>query len=74
LCTIEADLVRPPVDREDPAQVTVTAAKDELDYTPQTVHRPRSRLRLQIRFPSGQFSRLRTLLRAKALAQSAAPW
>src|SRR5689334_19312878 len=49
------------------------AAKDELDYTPQWVHRPCSRLRSQVPFASSQFSRLQTLLRAKALAQ-AAPW
>jgi hypothetical protein len=72
LSAIEADLVGPLLDREDAAQVTVTAAKDELDYTPQTVHRPCSRLRAQIPFASSKFSRARTLLHAKAIAQPAA--
>jgi hypothetical protein len=74
LSTIEADLVGPLLDREDAAQVTVTAAKDELDCTPQTVHRPCSRVGSQIRLAFSQFSGVQTLLRAKAIAQSAASW
>ena len=71
---IEADLVRPLLDCEDAAQVMVTAAKDELNYTPQTVHRLGSRRRWQIAFAPTQLGRMRTLLRAKAIAQSSARW
>jgi hypothetical protein len=37
--TIETDLVGPPFDREDAAQVTVTAAERELEHPTQWVHR-----------------------------------
>jgi hypothetical protein len=71
--TIEAHAVRSAFDREDATYVTVTAPKDELENPKQRVHRSCSRLRSQLPFTSSQASRERTLPRAKAIEQSAAP-
>jgi len=70
--TIQADLVRPALDREHAAYVTVMTAERELDCPVQRVHRS-SLLRSQLPFTSSQFSNVVTLALASAIAQSAAP-
>jgi uncharacterized membrane protein len=71
--TIQVDLVRPVVNREHAAKVTVVTAKGELDHPMQRVHRSWSRLRSQLPLASSQFSKVVTLALASAIAQSAAP-
>src|SRR5271166_5640646 len=71
--TIEADPVRPVFDREHPTSVTVPAPKDKLENPKQRVHRGGSRRRSQLPLVSSQAKRERTLPRARAIEQSAAP-
>jgi len=73
-CTIEAHPVRAVFDREDAAQVTMPAPKDKLENPTQRVHQSRARWRRsQLPLASSHSSRERTLARARAIAQSAAP-
>jgi hypothetical protein len=72
--TIKADLIGSVLDREYPAQITVTAPEHKLEHPSQRVHRSNSRRRsLQHPLSSSQFNSAPTLLRAKAIEQSAAP-
>jgi hypothetical protein len=72
--TIEADPVRAVSDREHTTQVTVPAAKNKLEETQDQFHKSCARWRRsQLPFASSQSSSERTLARAKAIAQSAAP-
>ena len=71
--TIEADLVRPLPDCEHATQVLVMAPKDELEYPKHRVHGYSDRLRSQLPLVSSHSSKERTLARARAMEQSAAP-
>ena len=73
VATIQAGLVRPVVNREHAAKVTVVTAERELDHPMQRVHRSWSRRRSQLPLASSQFSNVVTLALASAIAQSAAP-
>jgi hypothetical protein len=71
--TVEAHLVCPVLDGEHAAHVAVPAAKDKLQK-PWQLHKSCARCRRsQLPFVSSQSSRDRTLARASAMAQSAAP-
>ena len=71
--TIQANLVRPLLNCEHAADVTVVTAERELDHPMQRVHRSWSRLRSQLPLLSSQFRSAVTLALAKAIEQSAAP-
>ena len=71
--TVEADLVCAVFDGEDAAEVTVPAAKDELKNRQQFHKSPARWRRSQLPLASNHSSSERTLARAKAIAQSAAP-
>jgi|HubBroStandDraft_6_1064221.scaffolds.fasta_scaffold99142_3 hypothetical protein len=71
--TIEADPIGAVFDGEHAAAVTVPAAKDKLENPKQRVHRFGSRRRSQHPLASSQARRERTLARARAMEQSAAP-
>ena len=70
---VEANPVRPLLDREDSTHVPMMAAKYELEHPKYRVDQPCSRLRSQLPLASSHASRPRTLARAKAMEQSAAP-
>jgi len=71
---VEANFVRAVFDREHPAEMTVTAAENKLEDTEEQFHKSCARWpRSQLPFASNHSSRERTLVRAKAIAQSAAP-
>jgi hypothetical protein len=71
--TIETDSVRPLLDGEDATQVTVMASKRKSENPTQRVHRSCSRLRSKLPLASSHASKARTLARARAMEQSAAP-
>jgi len=72
--TVEADLVCAVLNGEHAAEVAVPAAKDKLEYIEQEFHRSCARCRRsQLPLASNHSSRERTLARARAIAQSAAP-
>jgi hypothetical protein len=72
--TVEADLVRAAFDREHTAEVTVPAPKNILEDPQEQFHTSCARRRCsQLPLASSQSSRERTLARARAIAQSAAP-
>jgi len=72
--TVEADAVGAAFDREHTAEVTVPAAKDKLESPEQQFHKSCTRCRRsQLPLVSSHSSRERTLARASAMAQSAAP-
>jgi hypothetical protein len=73
LSTFEADPVGPPLDGENATQAAVTASKRRLQNPAQRFHKSRARLRSQELLASSQSSRERTLARASAIEQSAAP-
>jgi len=74
LSTIKADLVRAVFDRKYTADVTMPAAKNELIDIQQEFHKSCARWRRsQLPLASNHSSSERTLARAKAIAQSAAP-
>src|SRR5450755_3248952 len=71
---IEADLVCAVFDSEYTALVAVPAAKDKLKYVEQKFHKSCACWRRsQLPLASNHSSRERTLARARAMAQSAAP-
>jgi len=71
--TVEADLIRPVFDREHAAEMTVPAAKDKLENR-QQLHKSCARWRRsQLPLASNHSSSERTLARARAIEQSAAP-
>ncbi len=71
---VEANLVRPVFDREYPADMTVAAAENKLEDTEEQIHKSCARWRRsQLPLASNHSSSERTLARAKAIAQSAAP-
>jgi len=72
--TVEANLIRAVFDREHTAEVTVAASKNKLEDTQEKVHKSCARWRRsQLPLASSQSSRDRTLARANAIEQSAAP-
>lgn len=71
--TLEADLIRPPLDREHSAQLPVMTAEDELKNPARWIHRSCSRRRSQLPWASSHARSSRMLPRASAIAQSAAP-
>jgi len=72
--TVEADLVCAVFDREYSANMTVAAAENKLEDTDEQFHKSCARWRRsQLPFASNHSSKDRTLARAKAIAQSAAP-
>jgi hypothetical protein len=71
---VEADAVRAMLDREHTAEVTVPAAKDKLEKSLQQFHTSCDRWRRsELPLASSHSSRERTLARARAIEQSAAP-
>jgi hypothetical protein len=71
---VEANLIRAVFDREHAAQVTVSAAENKLEHSQQEFHKSCARWRRsQLPLASSQHNRDRTLDRARAIAQSAAP-
>jgi len=70
---LEADLVRSPLDREYAAELAVPAPEDEFENPQQRVHTSCARRRSQLPLASSHSSSERTLARARAIAQSAAP-
>ena len=72
--TIEADPIRAMFDGEHATEVTVPAAKEELEHPEQHFHKSCARCRRsQLPLASSHSRRERTLARARAIAQSAAP-
>jgi hypothetical protein len=72
--TVEADPVCAVFDREHPIEVTVPAAKNKPEDAQKQFHKScASCRRSQLPLASSQSSRDRTLARARAIAQSAAP-
>jgi hypothetical protein len=72
--TVEADLICAVFDGEHTAQVTVSATENKLEHGQQQFHKSPARWRRsQLPFASSHSSRERTLARARAIAQSAAP-
>jgi hypothetical protein len=72
--TIEADSVRTMLDREHAAEVTVPATKYKLKDTQEQFHKSCARWRRsELPLMSSHSSKDRTLARARAIAQSAAP-
>src|SRR5260370_36167368 len=72
--TIEADSVGAVFDGEHAAEVTVPAAKNKLKDTQEQSHKSCARWRRsELPLASNHSSRDRTLARARAIAQSAAP-
>ena len=72
--TVKADPVCAVFDREHTAEVTVPAAKGKLENPKQRSHQSRACWRRsQLPLASSHSSRERTLARARAIAQSAAP-
>jgi hypothetical protein len=72
--TIEADAVGAMLDREHAAEVTVPATKNKLENTQEQFHKSCARWRRsELPLASSHSSRDRTLARARAIAQSAAP-
>lgn len=71
---IETDLVRTVLDRKHTTQMMMPAAKKELEDAPEKSHKSCARCRRsQLPFASNHSSSERTLARARAIAQSAAP-
>jgi hypothetical protein len=71
---VEADAVSAMLDREHATHVTVPATEKELDKRAQESYHSRARCRRsQLPFVSSHSSRERTLPRASAIEQSAAP-
>ncbi len=71
---VEANLIGAVLDGEHTAEMSVSAAKDKLEYTEQNPHKSCARWRRsQLPFASSHSSSERTLARARAIAQSAAP-
>ena len=71
---VETDPVSTVLDREHTAQVMMPAAKKKLEDTPEQFHKSCARWRRsQLPFASSHSRRERTLARARAIAQSAAP-
>jgi len=74
LPTLQAHLVRPVLDRKHTTLVAVTTSEYEMENPDRRLHRSSARLRRsQLPLASNQASRARTLARARAIAQSAAP-
>jgi hypothetical protein len=74
LSAVEANLIRSVFDREHTAEMTVPAAENKLEHSQQEFHKSCARWRRsQLPLASSQSSRERTLARARAIAQSAAP-
>ena len=72
--TVKADLVLSTFDREHTAELTVPAPKDILEDPQERFYTSWARRRRsQLPLASSQSSRERTLARARAIAQSAAP-
>ena len=72
--TLEADLVRSFLDRDNAAQFVVVTAEGKLVNPKQQSHKSSARCRCsQLPFTSSQSSSERTLARASAIEQSAAP-
>src|ERR1700690_3442622 len=72
--TVEANPGRAIFDREDAAEVTMPAANYKLENPTQRIHQSRACWRRsQLPLASSHSSRERTLARARAIAQSAAP-
>jgi hypothetical protein len=71
---LDANAVRAVPDGEHTAEVTMPTAKDKLEKGPQRFHTSCDRWRRsQLPFASNHSSRERTLARASAIEQSAAP-
>jgi len=71
---VQADLIGPVLDGEHSTAVAVTTAEGKLENRKQRFHKSSARWRRsQLPLASSQASRERTLARARAMAQSAAP-
>src|ERR1022692_594013 len=70
---LEADLISPVFDCEHATHPSVMAPERRLQDPEQRFHTSWVRLRSQLPFASSQFRRERTLARASAIEQSAAP-
>jgi hypothetical protein len=74
MSTLQADLVRPFLDREYTTPLAVMATEGKLENPKQWFHKSSVRCRrTQLPWASSQSSRERTLARARAIEQSAAP-
>src|ERR1700675_3961311 len=74
LSTVQADLVRPFLDREHGSPFAVMASEGKLEHLQEWFHKSSVRFRRsQLPWASSQSSRERTLARARAIEQSAAP-
>lgn len=73
LSTLKADFVRSLLDGEDATELAVPAPEDELEDPQQRVHASCARRRSRLPFASSHPIRVRTLARARAIEQSAAP-
>src|SRR5579864_4452890 len=74
LSAVEADLICAAFDREHTAEVAVPATENKLEHSQQEFHKSCVRWRRsQLPFAANHSSRERTLARARAIAQSAAP-
>jgi hypothetical protein len=72
--TVEADLICAAFDREHAAEMMVPAAKDKFEKGPQQSHKSPDRWRpSRLPLASNHESSERTLARARAIEQSAAP-
>jgi hypothetical protein len=72
--TVEANFIRAVFNREHAAEVTMPAPKDKLEDVHQEFHTSCARWRRsQLPFASSHSRSERTLARARAIAQSAAP-
>ena len=72
--TVKANLVRAVSDHEHTTEMTVPTAEKELEHSQQQLHKSCARWRRsQLPLASSHSSRERTLARARAIAQSAAP-
>jgi len=70
---LEADLVRSALDGEYATELAVPAPEDEFENPQQRIHTSCARRRSQLPLASSHSSRERTLARARAIEQSAAP-
>src|ERR1700730_16030180 len=74
LSTVQADLVRPFLDREHGSPFAVMASEGKLEHLQEWFHKSSARFRRsQLPWASSQSTRERTLARARAIEQSAAP-
>jgi hypothetical protein len=72
--TIKADLICTEFDRKHTADMSVAAAENKLEYAKEQFHKSCARWRRsQLPLASNHSSSDRTLVRARAIAQSAAP-